>query len=96
MAADATSGGLKGAFSGEGHRQLGAGGWLVRPLSDAVDSDALSAPKVDSSGELKCGFDILLGDRGHLEFTMAHTGWGRSFVKTEQPKEKGKGPGRGR
>jgi len=26
MAADAMSGGLKGAFSGEGHRQLGAGG----------------------------------------------------------------------
>jgi hypothetical protein len=26
MAADAMSGGLKGAFSGEGHRQLAAGG----------------------------------------------------------------------
>ena len=26
MAADAMSGGLKGAFSGEGHRQLGTGG----------------------------------------------------------------------
>jgi hypothetical protein len=58
--------------------------------------DALSAPEVDSGGELKCGFDVLLGDRGHLEFTVTKTGWGRSFVKTEEPKAKGKEAGRGR
>jgi hypothetical protein len=58
--------------------------------------DALSSPEVDSGGELKCAFDVMLGDRGHLEFKMAHTGWGRSFVKAEQPKEKVEGPGKGR
>jgi hypothetical protein len=55
--------------------------------------DALSAPEVDSSGELKCGFDVLLGDRGHLEFTVAHTGWGKSFAKAEESRAKPKGPG---
>jgi hypothetical protein len=42
--------------------------------------NAYYAPEVNSDGDLKCGVDVLLGDTGHLEFTVQHTGWGRSFA----------------
>jgi hypothetical protein len=52
-------------------------------------------PQVDSAGELKCGFDVLTAD-GHLEFTVGHTGWGKSFAKAEEHKANPKGPRRHR
>ena len=51
--------------------------------------DPLYAPELDSSGDLKCGFDVLTED-GHLEFTVGHTGWGKSFVKAEEHRATGK------
>ena len=39
--------------------------------------DALSEPTLDADGDLRCGFDVLLGDSGHLEFTVKQTGWDR-------------------
>lgn len=51
-------------------------------------------PEVNSDGELTCGFDVQMGNGKHLEFTVGHTGWGKSFAKTEAPKVKGKGSGR--
>jgi hypothetical protein len=56
--------------------------------------DAYYEPEANSDGDLKCGVDVLLGDTGHLEFTVTHTGWGKSLA----PGLAGKpgGPGRGR
>ena len=45
--------------------------------------DSFFEPEVDSDGDLKCGFDVLTEDGGHLEFTVGRTGWGKSFAKTE-------------
>jgi hypothetical protein len=56
--------------------------------------DPFYEPEVDSGGELTCGFDVLMGDHGHLEFTVANTGWGKSFVKAEEQRAKPKGPRR--
>jgi hypothetical protein len=55
----------------------------------------LSEPEVDSDEELKCSFDVQTAD-GHLEFTVGHTGWGKSFVQAEAQKVKPKRPGRPR
>jgi hypothetical protein len=55
--------------------------------------DPFYEPEVNSDGELKCGFDVQIPD-GHLEFTVGHTGSGKSFAKTETQKVKRKGPGR--
>jgi hypothetical protein len=57
--------------------------------------DPYYAPEVNSDGELKCGIDVLTEDGGHLEFTVGHTGWGKSFTKAaEARRSEGKGPGR--
>jgi hypothetical protein len=58
--------------------------------------DPYYEPEVNSDGDLTCGFDIQVDDGTHLEFTVGHTGWGKSFVKTEAEKIKPKGPGRRR
>jgi len=52
------------------------------------------APELNSDGDLKCGLDVRMQDGSHLEFTVGHTGWGRSFAKTEVEKTKGKRSGR--
>ncbi len=36
--------------------------------------DPLYAPEADSGNDLKCAFDSLLGDFGHLKFPVANTG----------------------
>jgi hypothetical protein len=56
--------------------------------------DAFYKPEVNSDGELKCGFDILFGDGTHLEFTVGHTGWGKSFVTELAEKTQRHGRGR--
>ncbi len=42
--------------------------------------DAYYAPELDDEEELKCGFDVLLDNGTHLEFTVRNSGWGKSFV----------------
>ena len=54
--------------------------------------DPLFEPTSDSEGTLKCGFDVLLGDSGHLEFTVQQTGWGRAVA----PPPASEAPKRGR
>jgi hypothetical protein len=56
--------------------------------------DPYYGPQVDDGGSLKCGIDVLMQDGSHLEFTVGHTGWGKSFAQTEAQKVKSKGPGR--
>jgi len=56
--------------------------------------DPYYEPEVNSGGDLKCGFDVLLDDGTQLEFTMAHTGWGKSLAPGLAGKPRG--PGRGR
>jgi len=55
--------------------------------------DALFEPEVNSDGDLKCGFDVLLGDIGHLEFTVEQTGWGRALgaESAKKPRRPGRG-----
>jgi hypothetical protein len=55
--------------------------------------DPYCEPEVDSAGELKCSFDVQTAD-GYLQFTVGHTGWGKSFAKAESQRVKRKGPGR--
>ena len=43
-------------------------------------------PQVADDGELSCGFDVVLDNGTHLEFTMNNTGWGKSFVAGLAPK----------
>ena len=38
------------------------------------------APEIGDDGELSCGVDVVVGEGGHLEFTVRNTGWGKSFV----------------
>jgi hypothetical protein len=47
--------------------------------------DGLSPPEMNDDGELTCGFDVLLDDGTHLEFTMKNTGWGKSFAAAHAP-----------
>jgi len=56
--------------------------------------DPFYAPEVGADGNLKCGFDIQLENGAHLEFTVGHTGGGKSFVGTETQRMKSKGSGR--
>ena len=42
--------------------------------------DAFYPPEVDADGELACGFDVLLDDGAHLEFTVRNTGWGKPIA----------------
>jgi hypothetical protein len=56
--------------------------------------DPYFEPEVNAEGELKCGFDVLLGDSGHLEFTMGHTGWGRALAAVEVQKKARRGRAR--
>jgi hypothetical protein len=42
--------------------------------------DPFYAPELDTAGELKCGVDVLIDDGTHLEFTVGHTGWGKSVA----------------
>jgi hypothetical protein len=55
--------------------------------------DSFYEPEVNSGGDLKCGFDVLLGDGTQLEFTVANTGWGRSLAPglAEKPRRTGRG-----
>jgi hypothetical protein len=48
------------------------------------------APEVDEHGELKCGIDVKPSDGSHLEVTVGHTGWGKSFVGDLQQRAKPK------
>ena len=51
-------------------------------------------PERNAEGKLKCGIDVTLSDGTQLEYTVGHTGWGRSFVD-QVLKSRRKG-GRGR
>lgn len=42
-------------------------------LSDYIN------PEKNDEGDMHCGFDALLGDGSHLEFTMTNTGWGKAL-----------------
>ena len=42
--------------------------------------DAYIPPQVDDDGELTCGFDVLLDNGSHLEFTVRNTGWGKAMA----------------
>ncbi len=53
--------------------------------------DALAEPTHGTEGDLTCGFDVLLGDSGHLEFTVKHTGWGRALAAAEVQKKARRG-----
>jgi hypothetical protein len=53
--------------------------------------DPYYEPQVNADGDLKCGFDVLTPDGGHLEFTIGHTGYGKSFVRTEEQRATRKG-----
>ncbi len=37
-------------------------------------------PEIDDDDQLNCGVDVWLDNGMHLEFTLANTGWGKSFV----------------
>jgi len=54
--------------------------------------DALFEPMVNADGDLKCGFDVLLREAGHLEFTVQQTGWGRALATPpgQQPPKGGR------
>jgi hypothetical protein len=54
-----------------------------------VEIEPYYAPQMNDAGELKCGIDARLPDGSHLEFTVANTGWGKSFVAdhAQQPKD---------
>jgi hypothetical protein len=56
--------------------------------------DAFCQPEVNSDGDLKCAFDVLMNDGTHLEFTVNHTGWGKSLAPGLAGKPRG--PARGR
>jgi hypothetical protein len=56
--------------------------------------DPFYEPQVDSGGDLKCGFDVLLDDGSHLEFTVGQTGWGKSLARGHAGKETRRGRGR--
>ncbi len=56
--------------------------------------DPFFEPEVDSDGDLKCGFDVLTEDGGHLEFTVGRRGWGKSLAMTEAQKANRKRSGR--
>ena len=49
-------------------------------------------PEVNDDGDLACGFDVVLDNGTHLEFSIKNTGWGKSFAAAHAPKK----PGRGR
>lgn len=40
---------------------------------------AYVSPEVNKDGQVAFGIDVLLQHRGHLEFTVTNTGWGKSF-----------------
>ena len=44
-------------------------------------------PEADDEGELSCGFDVVLDDGTHLEFSIKNTGWGKSFATAHAPKK---------
>ena len=47
-------------------------------------------PEVGSDGELSFGFDVVLENGSHLEFTVKNTGWGKSFA-AQAAKQAGRG-----
>ena len=49
--------------------------------------DPFYAPEVNAAGDLKCGVDVLIDDGTHLELTVGHTGWGKSFAEAEVEKK---------
>ena len=38
------------------------------------------SPEFGDDGELSCGFDVIMDNGTHLEFTVKNTGWGKSFA----------------
>ncbi len=53
--------------------------------------DADIQPEVNDDGELTCGFDVLIDNGSHLEFTVSKTGWGKSMAVAPEVKKGGKG-----
>jgi hypothetical protein len=56
--------------------------------------DPFYEPEVNAGGDLKCGFDVQMADGTQLEFTVGHTGWGKSFVMAEEQRAKHRGSAR--
>lgn len=54
----------------------------------------LAAPAMNDDGELVSGFDVDLGNGGHLEFYLKNTGWGKSLAAADAPKQPRQGPAR--
>ena len=44
-------------------------------------------PETNADGELKCGFDAHMDNGTDLEFTVAQTGWGKSFAAARASKK---------
>jgi hypothetical protein len=44
-------------------------------------------PETNADGELKCGFDVHMDNGTDLEFTVAQTGWGKSFAAARANKK---------
>jgi len=42
--------------------------------------EAYYPPQADDDEEMHCGIDVRLSDGTQLEFTMANTGWEKSFL----------------
>jgi hypothetical protein len=53
--------------------------------------DAYFLPEVNDGGKVTCGFDVLIDNVSHLEFTVTNTGWGKAMVAGPDVKKKRKG-----
>ncbi len=50
------------------------------------------SPEINKYGDATCGVDAILEDKGHLEFTVTNTGWGKSLAQShhDRPKPRGR------
>ena len=47
-------------------------------------------PEQNDDGEVTCGFDVLIDNGSHLEFTVTNTGWGKAMALAPDVKKGGK------
>lgn len=52
------------------------------------------SPEINKYGDATCGVDAILEDKGHLEFTVTNTGWGKALAPAHRAKPKPRGRGR--
>lgn len=56
--------------------------------------DPYIEPTRGEDGHATCGFDVLLDNGSHLEFTVSNTGWGKAIAPKHGPSRKPRGRGR--